>query len=116
MTTNYRRGRDFEYRCRRALEQTWPYVLRSAGSHTKIDLLALKRNHVPVAVQCKRDGRLAVDEWNRFYELCTTQIGAFPVLACAEDKERGRGLEWWHITGKREPGSRSKPMERWEPR
>lgn len=72
MTTNYERGRAFEYRTRDKLyERGAVYVARSAGSHTKVDLVAFfpsvdspsgpSRTRVWL-VQCKRDGRLPAAE------------------------------------------------------
>ncbi|HIP90591.1 MAG TPA: hypothetical protein EYH22_03510 [Candidatus Nanopusillus sp.] len=39
--TNYHRGRDKEYRVKRALEENGMYVVRSAGSHGLFDLIAI---------------------------------------------------------------------------
>ena len=75
LATNYERGRAFEYRVRDALtEKGAVAVVRSAGSKTKIDLVAMfpiEYGHVYGAdledmvvwvVQCKRDGNLPAVE------------------------------------------------------
>jgi Holliday junction resolvase len=56
-TTNYARGRAFEYRIKKHLEALGYRVIRSAASHSPIDLLAggSGGGSIPpiVAVQCK---------------------------------------------------------------
>lgn len=99
MTTNYKRGRAFEYRVRDALYARGAvYVSRSAGSHTKVDLTA----HWPMAslngrprpawfVQCKRDGRLPAPERAAIVDIAK-QTGNEAILAAAGPK--GRGIEF----------------------
>jgi hypothetical protein len=54
--TNYRGGADFEREVRAALaEDGYTLVIRSAGSKTKVDLVAFKPDQV-LFVQCKRNG------------------------------------------------------------
>lgn len=48
----YARGRQFEYRVRNFLRALGWVVFRSAGSHTCVDLTALKPGYV-LLVQCK---------------------------------------------------------------
>lgn len=101
MTTNYARGRAFEYRVRDALYAKGAvYVARSAGSHTKVDLLALwpqdfaifgDTRRPPWIVQCKRDGRLPADERDAIIDIAK-QTGVEAVLAAAGPK--GRGIEF----------------------
>lgn len=55
--TNYDRGKRFEHRVRDDLRKRGYYVIRSAGSKGKIDLVALIDGDV-LLIQCKRDGRL----------------------------------------------------------
>ena len=94
MTSNYRRGADFERKCIKALEaQGAIYVCRSAGSHGPVDLIAywdweslaprFWGGHHPYAfVQCKRHGAISkADRW-ALVELAQ-QCGAIPVLAKA---------------------------------
>lgn len=42
MTTNYRKGRDKEYRIKKLYEQMGYIVLRTAGSHGFADLVAVR--------------------------------------------------------------------------
>ena len=57
MVTNYQRGRHFEYRVRQHFIKEGYIVLRSAGSHTFSDLLAMKGGEI-LLIQCKTDGYL----------------------------------------------------------
>lgn len=50
---NYQRGRTFEWKVRDALQEDGYDVLRSAGSKTKIDLVAIKPGQI-LFIQCKR--------------------------------------------------------------
>jgi predicted RNA binding protein YcfA (HicA-like mRNA interferase family) len=43
MATNYVRGRAFEYRIKDFLEQKGYEVFRTAGSHSRFDLIAVKK-------------------------------------------------------------------------
>lgn len=51
---NYNAGRSFEYRVRKELQSLGFVVLRTAGSHGPIDLIAVKPGEAPVLIQCKR--------------------------------------------------------------
>ena len=80
MTTQYGRGRRFEYRVRTDLERLGYTVFRSAGSKGPADLIALCKGRVPLLVQCKIGGDPGRDEWNgllRTAENC----GAIAVVA-----------------------------------
>lgn len=59
--THYTDGRRFEYVTRDDLLRDGYEVLRSAGSKTKIDLVAFKPAQV-LLVQCKLDGKLSPAE------------------------------------------------------
>ena len=53
MATNYERGRRFEYSVMHRLQRAGFYVIRSAGSHSLADLVALGANGV-ILIQCKK--------------------------------------------------------------
>lgn len=57
----YHRGRAFEHAVRAALVADGYDVIRSAGSKTKIDLVAFKAGQV-LLVQCKLDGHCSPAE------------------------------------------------------
>lgn len=66
--SNYRRRADFERRVYRYFEQRGYFVIRSAGSHSPIDLVALRWGEVKL-IQCKIDGVLSRVERAQLQEL-----------------------------------------------
>ena len=66
--SNYSRGADFERRVQKYFEKQGYFVIRSAGSHSLIDLVALKGGEVQL-IQCKTDGVLSVAERQQLQEL-----------------------------------------------
>jgi Holliday junction resolvase len=58
MVTNYSRGYSLENKLKKALERKGYLVLRSSGSHTPIDLVALRpyrgEEVYPFFIQCKK--------------------------------------------------------------
>lgn len=107
MATNYQRGASFERRVKALLEGEGFAVVRSAGSHSPADLVAM-RNGELVIVQCKRDGKLGPSEWNEFVAFCA-KAGGVPILASVD----GRNVLLERITGMK-AGGRRQPKERWE--
>lgn len=106
MATNYERGRAFEYRARDQLTLMGAvFVVRSAGSKTKIDLVAgfpalqsyMEWPPEPDVwlVQCKRDGKLPADEREALLRAAEA-TGCSPYLAQAGPN--GRGVEFIPIT------------------
>lgn len=54
MTTNYAKGRAREYRTKKKLESQGYIVIRSAGSHSPIDLVAIHPEFKQIVfIQCK---------------------------------------------------------------
>ena len=101
--SHYRDGREFEYRVRAALIADGYDVIRSAGSKTKVDLVAFKPGQA-VFVQCKRDGKISPAERTELLRIAS-HIAAVPVVAW---KVAGRAaIYYWQLTG---PG----PQERIE--
>jgi len=64
---NYVSGRNFEYRVRDYLISYGYTVLRSAGSHTPIDLIAFNHDKL-VLIQCKH-GKIKKSELDEFIKL-----------------------------------------------
>jgi Holliday junction resolvase len=106
--TNYQRGAAFEHKTMRALEAMGWKCIRSAGSHSPADVVAMHEGHRPLVVQCKRNGRLDPDEWNELF-LFAVDAGAVPILAT--DK-RG-GVIWERLTGMKS-GGKKQPKEPFE--
>jgi Holliday junction resolvase len=65
---NYVNGRGREYRAKAHFEGLGYFVVRSAGSHSPADLVAVKRGEV-VLVQCKPPGGMSRDELVKFVAL-----------------------------------------------
>lgn len=99
--SNYARGRDLEHRVRAHLREEGYEVLRTAGSKSKVDLVAIKPGQI-LLVQCKRSGALPPAEWNALWDLAA-MVGAVPVLA----EQLPRGRKYWRLTGRKDqPGLR----------
>lgn len=111
MASNYRRGADFERRVQARLEAAGYVTVRSAGSHSPADVVALRRGSV-AAVQCKRNGRLDPDEWNEFYDWCA-KGGATPVLA--QVGGGGRGIMFSMLTRRKDGIRGRQPLASWTP-
>lgn len=54
VTTNYQRGRAYEYKAKKALEELGYTVIRSAGSHGPWDVIACKEGEKVRCIQIKR--------------------------------------------------------------
>lgn len=93
----YHRGRAFEHAVRKALVGDGYDVIRSAGSKTKIDLVAFKTGQV-LFVQCKLDGHCSPAE--RFDLLRVSALlpnYAIPLIAW---KRPGVSQHYfWRLTG-----------------
>lgn len=50
---NYLRGRRFEYEVAKTLKEQGYEVMRTAGSHGKFDIIALRSGVKPIFYQCK---------------------------------------------------------------
>ncbi|WP_033307385.1 restriction endonuclease [Streptomyces iakyrus] len=101
--SNYARGRDLEHRVRAHLREEGYEVLRTAGSKSKVDLVAIKPGQI-LLVQCKRSGALPPAEWNALWDLAQ-MIGAVPVLA----EQLARGRKYWRLTGRKDQPGRRQP-------
>lgn len=88
MTTNYERGRNFEYKTRDRLYGEGAILVgRSAGSKGPADLLALFPAGLRV-VQCKKDGRLPRREREALLALTSEWVSAW----LARQGARGEGV------------------------
>ncbi|BCM70919.1 restriction endonuclease [Streptomyces tricolor] len=102
----YHRGRDLEHRVRTHLREEGYEVLRTAGSKSKVDLVAIKPGQI-LFVQCKRSGALPPAEWNALWDLAQ-MVGAVPVLA----EQLTRGRRYWRLTARKDrPGARQPYVE-----
>lgn len=92
------------------LERDGYHAVRTAGSHGKADVIALKPGQV-LLVQCKLSGPGGVSpaEWNALYELAIA-LGA--VALVAHRPTRGR-IEYLRITGRKDRPVRRPPVVVW---
>lgn len=104
----YHRGRAFEHAVRAALVADGYDVLRSAGSKTKIDLVAFKAQQV-LLVQCKIDAQISPAERNALLRVAGL-IPNYAVPLLAFKQPRSAVVHYARLTG---PG----PHERqpWSP-
>jgi Holliday junction resolvase len=110
----YRDGRKLEYAAAADLRSNGYTVLRMAGSHGIVDLIAVKPGEL-LFIQCKLDGYLTPRERAGLLELARPPdreallavaglTGGVPVLACwQKDGRHARVIEYRELTG---PGPR----------
>ena len=78
--SNYRRGADFERAVRAHLAENGYEVIRSAGSKTKVDLVAIKTGDL-LLIQCKLpNSQVSSGDWNKLRTLAR-QCDGRPILA-----------------------------------
>jgi len=81
--TNYARGANFERQVKADLEKFCHIVVRSAGSHGAVDLMACHQNAGVAAdwwlVQCKINGKVSPAERNELYRIAE-QCNAWAVI------------------------------------
>lgn len=106
---HYAKGARFEWKTRDDLADNGYEVVRAAGSKgsTKMDLLAIKPGQI-LFVQCKANGTLPPDEWDRLVEVAAW-VGAVAVLA--SNGPRGRGVTYTRLLGPKRRGCRIQPCE-----
>lgn len=110
VSTKYRLGRQVEYRFRDMLKKAGYVVMRSPGSKSPIDLIAVCPGQV-LFIQCKRSGSLPPKEWIALYELATS-AGALPVMA---ENPFPREHRFWLLTAMKDGSKKRQPMERFYP-
>ena len=100
MSTNYEKGRSFEYRVKRVLEDAGYYVVRSASSQGVADLVGVKSVAFPLMVQCKHNCGLSTHDILSM-SLLIIEFGIHPVLAHAWT---GGPIAWYefHLDGLKE--------------
>jgi holliday junction resolvase Hjr len=103
--SHYRGGADFEREVRAALAADgYQLVIRSAGSKTKVDLVAFKTDQV-LFVQCKRNGVCPPAERAELLRVA----GLLPSIAVPVVASRPR------VTYRRLTGPGPKDFEPWTP-
>ncbi|MFF1469109.1 PDDEXK family nuclease [Streptomyces mirabilis] len=117
MNSNYERGVRFERAVRDDLESHGYEVIRSAGSKSKIDLVAIKPRQL-LLIQCKQagPGQLPNADWNRVFEL-SRMCDADPIVAV---KITGRALPEYRrllirLVPRQQPAAERGHFELWSP-
>ena len=93
----YHRGRAFEHAVRAALVADGYDVVRSAGSKTKIDLIAFKTSQV-LLVQCKVDGKISPAERGSLLRVAG-QIPEYAVPLLAYKQPRSSTVYYSRLLG-----------------
>lgn len=110
--SQYSRGTRFEHDVRELLRECGYTVVRSAGSKTKIDLIAWKFGEI-LFIQCKA-GTTPVGsaEWNQVFSAGRCVPGARPVIA--HKKPGLRKPLFWLLIQPRLPNARTLRNVHWE--
>ena len=108
--SRYRKAREFEYDVRDDMRRRNYIAVRAAGSKTPADIYAFDLER-KVFIQCKTDGVMRPEEWNRFYRYCRS-VGATPILAMRN--KSGRGILYRLLTGEK-VARKKQPMTEWVP-
>ena len=112
MATNYTRGAAFERKVAKDLEGYGYVTVRSAGSHSPADVIAMMHGFI-AAVQCKLDGRIGPKEWNELWEFCA-KAGAMPIAAEPYKEGRRTGIIYRRLTSRKD-GRGRQPWAYWTP-
>jgi len=112
LATNYQRGAAFERKVAKDLEGYGYVTVRSAGSHSPADVIAMHYGYI-ACVQCKADGRLDPDEWNELWEFAQS-AGGTPVMAEPCKDGRKTGIIYRRLTSRKD-GKGRQPWAFWTP-
>lgn len=106
MVDQYRRGATFERKIVSDLRAKGYETIRAAGSRgsSKVDIFAWHPDGQLLFVQCKINGKLPSEEWNRVREVASW-VGAQPVLATNNKAI----IQYWYLVDDRVHGSREWP-------
>ena len=110
-STQYARGRDFEYAVRDDMKNHGYLALRSPASKSPADIYCVKAGEL-VFIQCKLHGALYKSEWNEFFTFCDS-VNATPIMARRPDV--GRGIEYFELLDFKGNSRAKSPMKPWKP-
>ena len=84
--SKYAKGANFEREIVKDLRSRGYWCIRAAGSHGKVDVLAIKLHQKEIfprilMIQAKTDGRISLAEWNEVYHTAKA-LCCVPILAC----------------------------------
>ena len=95
MNKNYESGRRFEYRVKEYLEKKGYYVMRSAGSKSPFDLIAIQTKGMSsiaptILIQCKHGAKISKQERNKLALLQSRFVGGIIQSIVAWSKPHGK--------------------------
>jgi Holliday junction resolvase len=91
--TQYSRGYAFELKVWKDLQKGGRFIVRSGGSRGPVDLVAVAPGPIVLLVQCKRDGRLSIEDRRDLYNLAMA-FNCTPILAYSD-----KGVQYSEIRG-----------------
>ena len=95
MTNHYAKGTRLERAARHSLEDDGYDVIRSAGSKSKVDIIAIKAGEL-LFVQCKAGTGVVTPAERAELVSMASKVGAHPIVASKAD---GKPIEWRLLTG-----------------
>ncbi len=110
----YHRGATFERTVIEHLEGFGWASVRAAGSKgdTKSDIVSFHPTGLIMLVQCKLNGIISAEEWNRIHEIA---LWGPTTLAVIADKPARGKIGYWRITGERIPYKPNMNREPFDP-
>ena len=99
MNKNYESGRRFEYRVKEYLEKKGYYVMRSAGSKSPFDLIAIQIKGIcsinsTLLIQCKHGAKISKQERDKIALLGSRFVNGIETIL-AWSKPHGK-IEFYH--------------------
>lgn len=94
-----RTGTKLETSAKQMLERRGYYVMKSHGSHSALDMIAVGKDKPTLMIQAKKDGKLGSAEWNAVFDLAEAH-GCWPVLVSRGPD--GKGALWYRLSRRRE--------------
>jgi Holliday junction resolvase len=95
---NYQKGRRFEYRVKKFFEKENKLVMRTAGSHSPFDLIAMTVNHTYL-IQCKSYEKPTKKDIEKLNYWSKELMADFNYTTCMIVYPSGRSLAiWWGIS------------------
>jgi Holliday junction resolvase len=110
----YRLGKAFEHSVKQQLQRRQFFVVRSPGSRTASDLLAvgtIQGTTYALFIQCKRTGTIGSSDWNAVCKMAWA-FGGWAVVAF---RESPRTTAFYRLDDLREPRKKGRPWTRFDP-
>jgi len=92
----YQRGRRFEYKVKKLLEDNGFIVLRTSGSHGFADLVALRDNQV-YFMQLKYGAKISAREYSKMYDIMVDTAVADNIHFMVVHSKPYKSISWMEI-------------------